>query len=148
MNLIRKGYELSRDNLDCKKAAFFSGLAGIGIGLINLKEGLEYALLSGAKEGIKSFAIGSLNLGICRNLATNIKNKSKALFYATIVPSTISITLTYLIHNYLQGTPHPVESTLPTLLGLPFFFGIAVYERRSSEKRNKSSSLEDISIFD
>ena len=150
MDMVKNGYEMIKQNFDFKKGAFFGGLSGIVVGFINSKEGLEYAFYSGSKETVKCLAIGSLNIGICRRLATTIENKTKALVYATVVPTIMSSALTYGVHEYLQGTPHPGESTLPTLLAAPFFLGLAIRERKIQERemkeRNKQNSLEDISL--
>jgi hypothetical protein len=144
MDIFKTGYGMVKENLDLKKGAFFGGLSGIIVGLINSREGLGYALTSGSKETAKCFVIGSLNMGVCRRLATTVENKTKALVYATVVPAMMSTGLTYAVHAYLQGTPHPVESTLPTLLSAPFFLGLAIRERRLHEKKNKLESLEKI----
>ena len=143
MEIAKKTYNLVKENLDFKKGAIFGGLAGVAVGLINLKDGLEYAFYSGSKEIAKCFVVGSLNMGVCRKLATTIESKPKALAYATVIPAIMSTALTYGVHAYFQGTPNPVESTLPTLLSAPFFLGLAVRERKLSEKR-KGKELEGL----
>ena len=81
-----------------------------------------------------SLLIGTANLSICRKLATSIENKVRAYALATIVPTILSISLTYGVHAYLKGTPYPGRSTLPTALSAPFFLAIAVRERKLKEK--------------
>jgi len=136
--IIRKSYDFAKRNIDFKKGAIFGSLAGLAVGLINCREGLEYALSSGAKEGLKCLAIGTMNLSICEALATSIENKAKAYFVATIVPTVLSIGLTYGVHAYLKGTPHPLESTAPTALSAPFFAYFAVRERNLEEKKKQN----------
>lgn len=148
MNILKTGYEMIKENFDLKKGALFWGLSGLIVSGINSGEGLGYALTSGSKETAKCFVIGSLNMGICRRLATTIENKTKALTYATIVPAIMSTGLTYAVHAYLQGTPHPAESTLPTLLSAPFFLGLAIRERKLHERKNQPAKLEEISFSD
>ena len=50
----------------------------------------------------------------CENIAVNIPNRILAIILAVVIPSSISISLTWLVHN-LKGTPEPLESTLPTV---------------------------------
>ncbi len=147
MNTVKKAYEMIRKNVDLKKGTLFGGLAGLAVGAINAREGLEYALYSGSKETAKCLVIGSINMGICRRLATTIEDKAKALTYATVVPAIMSSALTYGVHAYIQGTPHPVESTLPTLLSAPFFLILAARERRLHEKKSRLN-LEHASLSD
>jgi hypothetical protein len=49
----------------------------------------------------------------CEFLALRIRNKPLALAAAVIIPSAISIALTYGVHS-MKGTPRPIESTLVT----------------------------------
>lgn len=135
MNIINESTRIFRENIDSKKGAIFGGLAGLVVALINARAGWEYALSSGSKEFAKCFVIGSLNMGICRRLATRIEDKVKAYTLATVVPAVMSTSLTYAVHAYIQGTPYPLESTLPTLLSAPFFLGLAIRERRLYEKK-------------
>lgn len=130
------------DIFDFKKGVIFGGLSRIAIGAINYREGLEYAFSSGGKEAGRAIALGSLNMGLCRKLATGIEDKTKALFYGTLVPTAISVLSTYGIHEFIEGTPHPIESTAPSLLSIPLFFLLAIRERRLYEKRGKNG-LED-----
>jgi hypothetical protein len=138
----RNSYEFVKKNIDYKKGAFFGGLAGVAVGLINLKEGVGYALSSGTKEGAKCLLLGTANLSICRKLATSIDDKVKAITLATIVPAVISMGITYGVHAYLKGTPYPLKSTAPTALSAPFFAAIALRERRLADK----NKLENIGV--
>jgi hypothetical protein len=133
-SIFEDSYDFIKKNVDYKKGALFGGLAGVAVGLINCRDGIEYALTSGMKEGAKCFLIGTANLSICRKLATSIENKVKALTMATVVPAVLSMAITYGVHAYLKGTPHPVKSTAPTALSAPFFLTIAMRERRLAEK--------------
>ncbi len=128
-------YETLKRNIDYKKGALFGGLAGLAVGLINSSEGWDYALSAGMKEGAKCLLVGTMNLSICRGLARNVENRVKAYTLATIIPTILSVGLTYGVHAYLRGTPKPLDSTAPTALSAPFFLGIAVRERKIEERR-------------
>jgi len=130
----RNSYEFLKRNIDYKKGALFAVIAGLAVGAINAREGIEYAVSSGTKEGAKCLLIGTVNLSICRKLATSIENKVKAIALATVVPTLLSVGLTYGVHAYVKGTPYPVKSTAPTALSAPFFLAIALRERRLAEK--------------
>jgi hypothetical protein len=142
---LRKVYDTLKENIDYKKGILFGGLAGVAVGAINAKEGIEYALSSGTKEGAKCLLIGTVNLSICRKLATTIENKVKAITLATVVPAVLSMGLTYGVHAYLKGTPYPLKSTAPTALSAPFFLVIAMRERKLAEKK-KAEANNSISI--
>jgi hypothetical protein len=51
----------------------------------------------------------------CTYIATRIQKQALALVAAVIIPSAISIGLTYGVHS-LKGTPKPVASTIPTVI--------------------------------
>jgi hypothetical protein len=141
--LAYRTYDFLKRNVDWKKGLILGGLMGLTVGLINSKEGLEYAFSSGLKEGAKCLAIGTMNLSICQKLATSIENKVKAYTLATVVPALLSLGLTYGVHAYLKGTPKPLESTAPTALSAPFFLALGARARRLQD-RTKQSTLESI----
>jgi hypothetical protein len=78
-------------------------------GTKNLTGGLTAAL----KQSTYTFFFGGTIMKICENMAIGVKNRRKALIFAVIVPSTVSLLLTFGMHN-LKGTPRPLASTIPT----------------------------------
>lgn len=54
----------------------------------------------------------------CELIATGIRNKVMALFLSVLIPSSVTLILTFLMHN-IKGTPKPFESTIPTLIIIP-----------------------------
>ncbi len=138
-SLGKRIYDSVNKYIDLKKGTLFGGIAGAGVAAINASEGLNYALSSGSKELTKCMLVGSLNMGLCRHFATQVKNKARAYALATIVPAILSTALTYGVHAYLRGTPHPVKSTAPTLLSAPFFLLLAKRERRLAEENTKKN---------
>jgi hypothetical protein len=95
----------------------FAGAVVIGIvvfsinyyGTKNLTGGLTAAL----KQATYTFFFGGTIMKICENVAVGIKKRKTALIAAVIVPSTVSLLLTFGMHN-LKGTPKPLASTIPT----------------------------------
>jgi hypothetical protein len=67
------------------------------------------------KQGIYTFFFGGSIMKICEIVATRVSKKNLALILATIIPSFISLALTFGLHS-LKGTPRPVESTIPTAI--------------------------------
>jgi len=70
------------------------------------------------KQGGYTFLLGGIFMKGCENLATKIKNRSLAIFASIVIPSALTLILTYTMHNF-KGTPKPLESTVPTLLIIP-----------------------------
>ena len=86
------------------------------------------------KQGGYTFFLGGSFMKGCEYLATRIKSKLLAILSAIIIPSVITIFLTYYVHK-LRGTPKPLESTVPILLIIP---ATAVWAER---KRKQSSTF-------
>jgi uncharacterized membrane protein YesL len=72
------------------------------------------ALTAALKQAVYTFLFGGIIMRMCELLATNIKQKSLALFAASFIPSVISLSLTFAMHS-LKGTPKPLASTIPTV---------------------------------
>lgn len=76
---------------------------------------LTGAFTAALKQGIYTFFFGGSIMKICEIFATRISNKNLALMLASLIPSFISLALTFGLHS-LKGTPRPVESTIPTAI--------------------------------
>lgn len=70
------------------------------------------------KQGSYTFLFGGSLMKGCEYLATHIKNAVLAIVASVIIPSTLTLLLTYSLHN-LKGTPKPLASTIPTLFVIP-----------------------------
>lgn len=70
------------------------------------------------KQGIYTFFLGGIFMKGCENLATKIKNRTLAIAAAIVIPSALTLLLTFTMHNF-KGTPKPLESTFPTMLIIP-----------------------------
>jgi len=76
------------------------------------------SLTAALKQGIYTFIFGGILMKGCENLATKIRIKYLALLASVILPSSLTLFLTYELHQF-KGTPKPIESTLPTLVIIP-----------------------------
>jgi hypothetical protein len=76
---------------------------------------VQLASTAALKQAAYTFLFGGVIMRTCELLATRISNRALALTAAILIPSLISIGLTYGVHS-LKGTPKPVESTIPTAI--------------------------------
>ena len=67
------------------------------------------------KQGAYTALFGGIIMKSCEYIATRIQKQAVAIVAAIIIPSAISIGLTYGVHS-MKGTPKPVESTIPTAI--------------------------------
>jgi len=67
------------------------------------------------KQGTYTFFFGGVIMKMSERLATGIHQRTVALIAACVVPSLISLSLTFGVHS-MKGTPKPVKSTIPTAI--------------------------------
>lgn len=100
------------------KVGIVGGLVmGLVVFFINYFEADEVAgsLTAALKQGAYTFLFGGSIMKLCETIALKMDPKWLALFLAMIIPSTVSVLLTYGLHS-LKGTPLPFESTIPTAI--------------------------------
>lgn len=97
--------------------AFVMALAVFFINFYSTNE-TTGSMTAALKQGLYTFLFGGILMKGCENLAIKIKIKYVALLAAVLIPSTLTLFLTYELHQ-LKGTPRPLESTLPTLVIIP-----------------------------
>jgi hypothetical protein len=101
---------------------------------INSDYGFLPASIAAAKQAFYTFFVAGINLKLAENLAIKFKSPGLSLFLAVLIPSIVTIGLTYAVHS-LKGTPEPFASTIPTIiLGPPSIF-IFVYQKRKQLNR-------------
>lgn len=76
------------------------------------------SITAALKQGSYTFLFGGTLMKGCEYLATSIKKRRLAIFASVIIPSVLTLILTYTMHN-LKGTPKPLESTIPTIIIIP-----------------------------
>jgi hypothetical protein len=71
------------------------------------------ATTAALKQGTYTFFFGGVIMKMSERIATEVRRRTLALILACVIPSLVSLTLTFGLHN-LKGTPKPVQSTIPT----------------------------------
>jgi hypothetical protein len=105
------------------------GVIVFGVNYFGLHE-IRGALTAALKQGTYTFLFGGIIMRGCENLAIRTQAAWKALFAAVIIPSVVSIGLTFGVHS-LRGTPRPVASTVPTaILVVPSTFVWGIRKRK------------------
>jgi len=120
MNYFKQRLILSQKFIDFKigiAGAFFLGGVVFGINYFATHE-IAGSFTAALKQGSYTFLFGGIFMKGCENLATKIKQRKLAIVAAVIIPSALTLILTFTMHNF-KGTPKPLESTIPTLLIIP-----------------------------
>ena len=76
------------------------------------------SLTAAIKQGTYTFLFGGTLMKGCEYLATTIRKRTMAIILSVLVPSVITLILTFTMHR-LKGTPKLMESTVPTLIIIP-----------------------------
>ena len=71
------------------------------------------SITAALKQGVYTFFFGGIIMRMSERIAVGIRRRMSALVLACIIPSTVSLVLTFRLHN-LKGTPEPLKSTIPT----------------------------------
>jgi len=89
------------------------------------------------KQATYTFFMGGIVMRMAERLATGITNTVLALSLAMIIPSFITLVLTYLMH-LTKGTPMPFQSTLPTFFAIvPGTFVWGFIQRRKIQQQKQ-----------
>ena len=117
---VKKIIDFGGKFIDYKIGILGAGFMGFLVFIINYNatNELSGSLTAAIKQGSYTFFFGGGVMKGCEYLAITIKKKSFALAAAIIIPSVITLSLTYGLHK-LKGTPLPIESTFPTVLIIP-----------------------------
>lgn len=97
--------------------AFFMGGVVFAINYFSTHE-ITGSVTAALKQGSYTFLLGGIFMKGCENLATKIKKQTLAIVASVVIPSALTLILTFTMHNF-KGTPKPLESTIPTLLIIP-----------------------------
>jgi len=114
-SFIRRAYNFGKKYIDYKMGlggAIVMGSVVFGINYYDTSE-LLGSTTAALKQGAYTFLSGGSIMKGCEYLATKINDRTKALIASIIIPSLVSISLTYGVHS-MKGTPKPIESTIPT----------------------------------
>ena len=94
------------------------------------------SITAALKQGTYTLLFGGSIMKLCEYLATEIKKESVALITAVVIPSIVSIGLTYGVHM-MKGTPKPIASTLPAVFLTIPSTAIWGYVKRKDRVKNK-----------
>ena len=97
------------------KGALFLGVV---VWLINSSHGALAALPAALKQASYTYFVAGFVTRLCQTLAIRFESRAASLTLAVLIPSTIALTLTFILHT-LKGTPEPIRSVIPTLLSAP-----------------------------
>jgi uncharacterized RDD family membrane protein YckC len=123
---------------DPKMGAIGALVLGTVVFFINYDHGIIWGITAALKQGVYTFLIGGILTRLCENLASMIKKEFMAILAAVVIPTTISLILTYSVHS-LKGTPEPLNSTIPTLFMAPWGFLWWALRKRKQLKTVKES---------
>lgn len=88
------------------------------------------------KQGTYTFFFGGVIMRMSENIATGVIKRRSALIAACIIPSLVSVSLTFGLHS-LKGTPKPLYSTIPTaIFVIPSTLVWGFIKRRKYDKKN------------
>ncbi len=122
------------------KIGFAGGIImGIIVFIINYNATSETigASTAAIKQGIYTFFFGGSIMKICEIIAIRIPSKKMAIVLAILIPSFISLVLTFGVHS-LKGTPLPIESTVPTAVFVIPSTAVWGYLKRKKEDKNNN----------
>jgi hypothetical protein len=135
---LKKAAKVGRKFIDYK-----IGIAG-GVVMGGIVMGINFSITheflasftAALKQATYTFFLGGIFMNACEYLASNIKIRTLAILASIVIPSTITLILTFTVHN-LKGTPKPIESTIPTLIIIP---ATAIWGTIKSKKRIKNEA--------
>jgi len=136
-NLLKRFYNWSSRYVNYKVGSAAGVVSGGVVYYINRNYGPLTAAEAGGKQFLYNVFLAGLNTKVCERLAKTEKIKSKALSLAaaTIIPTIMSFSETYLIH-LLGQTPKPFESSIwQQYINLPFHFGLGLWYLRGLGKK-------------
>ena len=90
---------------------------GLIVFLVNFTstDDLAGSLTASLKQGVYTFFFGGIIMKLCERIAIRFSPAVLAVVLAMAIPSMLSLVLTFGVHS-LQGTPMPLESTIPTAI--------------------------------
>jgi hypothetical protein len=142
MNLLVKIKNFGSKFIDYKMGIYGAFVMGAVVFGINFSSGeISGALTAAFKQGSYTFLFGGILMKGCELIATRIKKLPIALVASVLVPSVVTLLLTFGMHN-LKGTPRPLASTIPTTIIIPAT-AIWGYKKRK-EKDRESLQIERI----
>jgi len=82
-------------------------------------DGNKLALIASGEQFMFNFLLGGALMKMCEKLSTRYVNKIESLMVGILIPSTINISCTYLMHSMDSGEVDPIYSTIPSAIFAP-----------------------------
>ena len=99
------------------------------------------ATTAALKQGTYTFFFGGVIMRMSERIATEVSKRMLALILACVVPSMVSLTLTFGMHN-LKGTPKPLASTIPTaIFVIP---STLIWGLMSRKRMDKAAAVDEV----
>lgn len=114
--LVKFSYKFIDYKIGIAGAIVMGGIV-FGINFFSTHE-IGPSITAALKQGAYTFFLGGALMKSCEYLATSIEKRILAIVASVVIPSAVTLILTFTMHN-LKGTPKPLESTLPTLIIIP-----------------------------
>ena len=146
---VRKALDLGSNYVDYRMGRYGAIVMATIVFFINFlgkkdELGISQAALwsttAALKQGTYTFFFGGVIMKMSERLATEVKRRTLALILSCVIPSMVSLTLTFGVHN-LKGTPLPAKSTIPTaIFVIP---STAVWGRMKRNNMKKGTMKDD-----
>jgi hypothetical protein len=106
-----------RRYVDFKMGLYGGVVMGVIVFFVNYYHTHEFIgpATAALKQAAYTFIFGGVIMRGSELLATRILRRRVALILACLIPSVVSIALTFAVHS-LKGTPEPLYSTIPTAI--------------------------------
>jgi hypothetical protein len=144
---VRKALDFGSNYVDYRMGRYGAIVMATIVFLINflgkkeelgISEAVLWSTTAALKQGTYTFFFGGVIMKMSERLATEVKRRTLALVLACVVPSLVSLSLTFGVHS-LKGTPLPAKSTIPTaIFVIP---STAVWGRMQRKRMEKNKEL-------
>lgn len=116
-NMVNKLKTIAGRHIDYKMGLYGGVVMGVIVFFVNYFHTYEWTgpITAALKQAFYTFLFGGIIMRSSELLATRISVRSLALVLACLVPSAVSIALTFAVHS-MKGTPEPLASTIPTAI--------------------------------
>lgn len=99
---------------------------------------MTLSVIAAVKQCVYTFIFGGFLMRGCEYIATQFKSDLVAILLAIVIPSLITLLLTYSLH-VMKGTPKPLASVIPTLAIIPVT-GVWAIKKRMTLKTTRAKT--------
>ena len=115
LSRVNEFIRLGRRFIDYRMGLYGGFVMGVIVFFVNYFHTYEWVgpTTAAIKQASYTFLFGGIIMRGSELLATRVAARNLALALACVVPSVVSIGLTFAVHS-MRGTPEPLASTIPT----------------------------------